>query len=154
MVSKFAVADESTVHASGVAQWVVFLCHGDMFGIPLEQVREIVAPRPFTRLPGASREVCGLVGVRGRVITVIDLGTLLGGRPSAGQPEHRLLLLDIDGRRIGAAVDEVVTIAAAEVEATDGPVRVAAEASLGTGRVEAGTFAAVDPAILLNHVLH
>jgi purine-binding chemotaxis protein CheW len=154
MVSKSAIADEATVHAPEVAQWVVFLCHGDRFGIPLERVREIVAPRPFTRLPGAGREVCGLVGIRGTVITVIDLGTLLRDRPSAGQPEHRLLLLDIDGRRIGVAVDEVVTIAAADVEVGDEPARGAAAASLGTGRVDAGTFVALNPALLLSHVLH
>jgi purine-binding chemotaxis protein CheW len=156
MVSRTAVADDAATHAPAAAQWVVFLCNGDRFGILLDRVREIVAPRQFTRVPGAGRNVCGLVGIRGRVVTVVDLGSLLGGRPAAATPDHRLLLLDIEGRRIGAAVEAVVTIAAAGVEAlapASAPGSVPPEALLGSGRVEDGEFMALDPAPLLRHLL-
>jgi purine-binding chemotaxis protein CheW len=164
MVSQLAVADEADAHAPVAAQWVVFLCHGTRFGVPLDCVREIVAPRPFTRLPGAGPAVCGLAALRGRVITVLDLGVLLGDSPAALHEEHRLLVLDVAGRITGAAVDEVVMIGPAQLDtasathgsATVGPVaRTAtpAGAVVGTGHCEEVDFQALDPALLTGHLL-
>ena len=150
-MSNNAVVAEAGTHAPAVVQWVVFRCAGRRFGFPLETVSEIITPRQFTRLPGTGREVCGLVGVRGRVVTVFDLGVVLDLDSSAATPDHRLLLLTLAGRRIGAAVDEVVSIA---------PARVRAGAAtddvwiLGTGAAEDGEFVALAPQLLLQHLLH
>jgi purine-binding chemotaxis protein CheW len=71
MVSSHA-ADEAV--ASGLSQWVVFNCGDHRFGLPLDRTREILPPRSCTRLPGCGPEVAGLVGIRGRVLTVFDFG--------------------------------------------------------------------------------
>ena len=151
LVSNTALASEAGLVVPAAAQWVVFVCAGRRFGVPLDTVSEILTPRPFTRLPGTGPEVCGLVGIRGRVLTVLDLGVVLG-LPAAGPPpDHRLLLLDLGTRRIGAAVEEVAAISPALVERTaeesNSPV-------LGTGRAEDGAFTALDPAALTRHLLH
>jgi purine-binding chemotaxis protein CheW len=145
------------------AQWVVFRCDGRRFGVPLGQVAEIVAARPFTRLPGAGSEVCGLVGVRGRVVTVLDLGVALGRRAAGSLPDHRLLLLDDDGRLIGAAVDDIVEIATARAERVgadrETPAGVApphgltADMVLGTGRSLEGAFTIINVAPLIERLL-
>lgn len=137
-------------------QWVVFRCDARRFGFMLERAREIITPRPFTRLPGAGPEVCGLIGFRGRVITVFDLGVVLGLRGAGTLPDHRLLLLDVGTRRVAAAVDDVVSIARAKLEPRpsadlyDGP---ASAGVLGLGRGEDGIFTALDPDPLLQHLL-
>jgi chemotaxis signal transduction protein len=151
MVLNTAVADDAAA-APALPQWLVFRCEDALFGVPLDRVREIVPPRAMTRLPGAVAGVCGLAGVRGRVVTVVDLGVLLGCRPSAPLPEHRLLLLDLDGRRLGAAVDEVVTIAAAQVEAPAGGAPVV-QGRVGMGRTDDTAFVALDPVRLLARLL-
>jgi chemotaxis signal transduction protein len=81
----------------------------------LDRVHEIVPPQPVTRVPGCGREVYGLLGLRGRVVTVFDFGTIAGGPASAGIPDHRLVLLKYGERIVGLAVDQVLTIAAFEV---------------------------------------
>jgi chemotaxis signal transduction protein len=83
--------------------------------VRLERVHEIVPPQAVTRVPGCGREVCGLLGLRGRVITVFDLGVIAGGSASASIPDHRLVLLKYGERVVGLAVDQVLTIAAFEV---------------------------------------
>lgn len=63
-----------------------------------------VAPRPLAiRLPGADEFVMGVVNVRGTLVPLVDLGTLLGAGPVP--PSGWMVLLDIDGRRCALAVD-------------------------------------------------
>lgn len=133
-------------------QWVVFTCAGQRFGVPLGDVREILTPRPFTRLPGTGPEVCGLVGIRGRVVTVLDLGVVLGLRAAGSLPDHRLLLLEPGAGRIAAAVEEVAAISAADLEPAPGAEPGRANVA-GTGRAEDGTFTALDSAALTRHLL-
>jgi purine-binding chemotaxis protein CheW len=151
MVPKAAVADEAPAPAL-TSQWVVFLCKDTRFGMQLDRIREIVPPRPFTRMPGSGAEVCGLIGVRGRVVTVLDLGVLLTGASSAAAEDHRLLLLDLDGRTVAAAVDEVISIARSAMDGQAAPAW-SGPGCMGTGHVDGSAFVALDPAELLGPLL-
>lgn len=91
-------------------QWVVFGCSGERFAVPLSRVREILLPQPLTRLPGCGQEVCGLAGLRGRIVTVLDFGAALGLGPSAAVSDHRLLLVEYGTEQVAGAVDEVLAI--------------------------------------------
>lgn len=110
-----SAAAEAGTAAPPAAQWVVFACSGQRYAVELARVREILTPRPFTRLPGAHEGAAGLIGVRSRIITAYDLGTLLGGRPAREQSDHRVLLADAGGRVTGLVVDEVLAAAALPV---------------------------------------
>jgi chemotaxis signal transduction protein len=105
-------ASDSSEEGSGVTQaqaplWLLFACDEHAFAVPLALVREIVPPQHFTRLPGCAPEVCGLIGLRGRVITVFDLGAALGLRPSTCAADYRLLLVEQGERVAGVVVDAV-----------------------------------------------
>jgi chemotaxis signal transduction protein len=147
-VPNIAVVAEAGTHAPAALTWVVFFCDDRRFGVPLDRVCEIISPRPFTRLPGAGPEVCGLAGVRGRVVTVFDMGAVLGLRSAATLPDHRLLLMDLGARRIGAAVEDVIDIAPAHVEREEGVAGV-----VGRGRMQDADFTALDPQVLLGRLL-
>ncbi len=97
--------------------------------IALDRVSEILMPQPFTRIPGAGPEVCGLIGVRGRVLTVFDLCGLLGEKPIDTARDHRILVVRAADRVVGLAVPDVATVA--EDEAGD-----VAEAAPGTAKAE------------------
>lgn len=92
-------------------EWLIIVCSGERYAVPLLQVQEILVPQPFTRLPGCGPEVCGLIGLRGRIVTVFDIGAVLGLRPARRVSEHRLLLLEAGGGLVAGAVDEVVAVA-------------------------------------------
>lgn len=147
-MSNIAAVAEAGTHAPAAPPWVVFSCDGRRYGVPLDCVREIIAPRPFTRLPGAGPEVCGLAGVRGRVVTVFDMGAVLGLRSAATLPDHRLLLMDLGARRIGGVVEDVVDIAPAQIEIEDGAAGV-----VGRGQMQDAGFTALDPQVLLGRLL-
>jgi purine-binding chemotaxis protein CheW len=95
---------------SAVSQWVVFACGDHLFGLPLDRTREILPPRSITRLPGCGPEVAGLVGIRGRVVTVFDFGVILGAAPAAQRPDHRMLVVFVNGKRVAVLVDEIIAV--------------------------------------------
>jgi purine-binding chemotaxis protein CheW len=67
------------------------------YALPLQAVREVLLPGPLSRVPRAPPALAGIMNHRGRVVTVADLGEMMGARGKTS-PEARLLLLD-RGRR-------------------------------------------------------
>lgn len=147
------------VVASATSQWVVFACGEHSFGLPLDRTREILPPRPITRLPGCGPEVCGLVGIRGRVVTVFDFGVVIGGSPSIERPDHRMLVLFVQGKRVGAIVDEIIAVA----RETSGilplendalrPYDIERDDLIGIGALGDRPFLALDPDRILGRLL-
>jgi purine-binding chemotaxis protein CheW len=77
---------------------------------PAARVREVLPRLPATRIPGVPGAVEGLVNLRGGLLTVID-GHLLLGRAAAPGTEGGILVLDLESRRFGLAVSEVLDFA-------------------------------------------
>lgn len=137
MKLSLAVEEESQLALPEDPRWVGFRCEGRGFAAALEQVREIVESVPFTRIPGCGREVCGLAGVRGRVVTVFDFGVVLGLRPALARCDHRVLLVEHAQRFVGMVVDEVVAVTRAAAEASGGTdgLDIDADETVGTCRI-------------------
>jgi purine-binding chemotaxis protein CheW len=55
-----------------------------LFGVPVDQVQEVLHDQPETRVPLAPAGIRGVMNLRGRIITGIDLPQLLGERACAG----------------------------------------------------------------------
>jgi purine-binding chemotaxis protein CheW len=54
---------------------------GQLFGLRLERVRDVFVPRGLSTVPLAPPEVAGLLNLRGRIATAIDLRRRLGLPP-------------------------------------------------------------------------
>ena len=149
-----AAAPDAAPAAPTGPQWVVFSCDDVRLAAPLDRVREILTPHAFTRLPGCGPEVCGLIAVRGRIVTVFDLGIVLGHRAASALADHRLLLVERDEHAVGFAVDAVVTIAHAVTTKQDRPeLPIDGDAIIGVGTIDEGSFIALDPERLLERLL-
>ncbi|HTU56865.1 MAG TPA: chemotaxis protein CheW [Polyangiales bacterium] len=122
-----------------VREFLVFSLGGDLYGVELTGIKEILSPPPITRVPRARREVVGVCSVRGLLVTVLDLRRKLRVEERALGRRSRILLATApNGEVTGLLVDEVrqvVRLAEAEVEvaasALGGDV---AEHVLGVGR--------------------
>ena len=51
---------------------------GQLFGIPVLQVQDVLNPQRITRIPLAAPEIAGALNLRGRIVTAIDMRTRLG----------------------------------------------------------------------------
>ncbi|MFQ5882438.1 MAG: chemotaxis protein CheW [Candidatus Methylomirabilales bacterium] len=73
-----------SIAASGGPLFVLLKVRGDIFALPLDQVRAITPVDRITRIPHAPREVRGVADWRGKVLTLYDLGECLAlqGHPA------------------------------------------------------------------------
>lgn len=59
-------------------QFVSFHVAGEVLGIPVEQVQEILPPQTLTKVPLAPPAIAGLINLRGQIVTSFDLRVRLG----------------------------------------------------------------------------
>jgi purine-binding chemotaxis protein CheW len=73
-------------------QICTFFLKGVYFGINVLNVQEVIRPQAITRIPLAPPDICGLINLRGQIITVIDLQDRLEMREP--QRESNIKLVD------------------------------------------------------------
>lgn len=103
------------------ARLLVFVVADRRCACEITAVREIVAWRSVTRLPGAPASVAGLINLRGGIVTVLDLGVHLGGAP-ANRTTGSIVLAESGGRSVGLAVDalhDVCRVPVADIEVAE-----------------------------------
>jgi len=88
---------------------LAFNLGGGTFACDMDAFREIVPTQQMTRLPGAPETVCGLINLRGTIVTVIDGGVALGKR-AYSRAEGLILLVEYLDRWVGVGVDDVKDI--------------------------------------------
>lgn len=100
-------------------QWraVGFRLEGVDFLAPMEQVDEVLYVPNCTRFPGVKPWVTGVANVRGRLLSVIDLGLFFGGKPSISSKRSRILAAKVNDLYTGVIVDEVLGIQSIAKEA-------------------------------------
>jgi twitching motility protein PilI len=74
---------------------------------PREDVREVIVPPRLTRIPGAKPWMLGVANVRGNLLPVTDLGSLLGWPVAPESRAQRVLTFNSDRLPAGLLVDEV-----------------------------------------------
>jgi purine-binding chemotaxis protein CheW len=86
---------------------VVFRLEKDRYALPLSAIREVVVvPERFSRVPRAPSYVRGIMNLRGRVVTVVELAALLKGDGNKAAAT-KIVLLDRGRRELGLLVTEV-----------------------------------------------
>ena len=85
---------------------LVFELGGNQYACEMDSFREILPTPPMTRLPRAPETVCGLINLRGTIVTVLDGGLVLS---TAGfrRAEGLVLIIESHDRWIGMGVDDV-----------------------------------------------
>jgi purine-binding chemotaxis protein CheW len=73
-------------------EFISFRVAGQLLGIPVQMVQEVLTAQRITRVPLAPAEVAGFLNLRGQIVTAVDLRARL----------------DLEAREPGAAVMNVV----------------------------------------------
>ena len=91
----------------------------ETFGVPIALVHEIVRVPEITAVPDAPACVEGVINLRGRIISVVDLRKRFGEKEIARGKKNRILVAEVEGKLVGLVVDsasEVLKIPATEID--------------------------------------
>jgi purine-binding chemotaxis protein CheW len=80
-MSKNAETELNGTTAAGSTEqrdYVTMSIGGQLFGIPVLKVQDVLGPQTITRVPLAPVEVAGSLNLRGRIVTAVDVRLRLG----------------------------------------------------------------------------
>ena len=87
--------------------FVTVVTAGQVFGLTLDRVRDVFVPRGLSPVPLAPPEVAGLLNLRGRIVTAVDLRRRLGLGPRNSATSPVAVGIEERGELYGLIVDEV-----------------------------------------------
>ena len=91
----------------------------ESYGVPITALHEIVRVPEITAVPDAPDYVEGVINLRGKIVSVVDLRKRFGKPATALNRRNRILVVEHRGRLAGMIVDsasEVLKIPESEIE--------------------------------------
>ena len=101
---KSSTQDESII---SIQQWVTFSLDGEVYGINVLQVQEVLKYTEIAPVPGAPEYILGIINLRGNVVTVIDTRHRFGLAPVEDLDDTRIIIVEADSKVVGIMVDSV-----------------------------------------------
>ena len=129
-------------------EYVTATIGGQLFGLPISRVQDVFAPERLAPVPLAPLEIAGLLNLRGRIVTAIDMRHRLGLPVPADDRARMAVGIECRGESYGLLIDaigEVLKLPAATRE--DNPVNLdarVARVSAGVHRLEGTLLLVLD----------
>jgi purine-binding chemotaxis protein CheW len=92
----------------------------ETFGVPIALVHEIVRVPEITAVPDSPGYVEGVINLRGKIVSVLDLRKRFGERQIVNTKKNRILVSEVSGKMVGLIVDsasEVIKLPESDVQA-------------------------------------
>ena len=105
--------------ANNEGEFLTFLLAKEEYGIEILKVREIIGLMDITTVPQTPDYVKGVINLRGKVITVIDLRLKFSMPEAVYTQETCIIVVEVGNALVGIVVDsvsEVLHINSSEIE--------------------------------------
>lgn len=101
-------ASASSMHKDGKTfQVVSFRLGEEEYGVNIMSVQEIILVGNITQVPEVPEHVLGVINLRGNVIPILSLRRRFAMAEQAHDDETRIVVMNLQGRTVGAVVDAV-----------------------------------------------
>ncbi|HEX5179277.1 MAG TPA: chemotaxis protein CheW [Gemmatimonadaceae bacterium] len=104
--------------SAAAGKYVTFFLGAEEYGMEILAVHEIIGVLPMTRVPRTPPFVRGVINLRGRVISIIDLRRKFDLPPCEPGPTSCIIVVAAHAAHVGLLVDrvsEVADIGAADI---------------------------------------
>jgi purine-binding chemotaxis protein CheW len=88
-------------------EYVTAMIGGQLFGLPILRVQDVFAPERVTRVPLAPPEIAGVLNLRGRIVTLIDLSRRLGLDQGGQRGPVMAIGVESRGESYGLLIDSI-----------------------------------------------
>jgi purine-binding chemotaxis protein CheW len=100
-----AISDQNAGNAAN--DFITVVAAQQTFGIPVSSVQDVFVPQSITRVPLAPREIAGVLNLRGRIVTAVDLRARLGLAPLQRAEARLAVGIEKGTEAYGLLIDEI-----------------------------------------------
>ncbi|MBO8126058.1 MAG: chemotaxis protein CheW [Firmicutes bacterium] len=122
--------------SSGEIQLVVFKLNDEEYGVPVQNVQEIIRMTQITKIPKTPKHVTGVINRRGDIIPIVDLKNFFELETSDADDDTRIVVVEVGDKILGVIVDHVSEVLRLPEDAIEPPPRL-------SERAEAAYFAGI-----------
>lgn len=134
------------------SQYLVFSCHEENYGLPIQLVKEILGYSYPTYIPMMPRAVLGVINLRGNVLPVIDLNLRLGREKTVITKRTCILHVEVEKEKetislglLVEKVNEVIELSDKDIEKTpDFGLKIRNDFVKGIGKLSEGFVILLD----------
>ena len=133
---------------SDAREYVTAMVAGELIGLPILQVQDVFVPEGVTRVPLAPPEIAGVINLRGRIVTLVDLRSRLGMPPRDADTPAMAIGVEAGGESFALLIDNIgEVLQLADVEREPNPLHLdarLARVSNGIHRLEGRLLLVID----------
>lgn len=140
---------QTQAEAASGEECVLFQLGDACYSLPARAVLEVYPLARAAVLPGTPPWIVGLVNVRGRLMTALDLRPLLGQRAAAPAAQAHLLILSVQQVEVALLADAVLDVRPGGHELVPTLSGIAGQAPRWLAGVDRAGALHIDPTLLL-----
>jgi purine-binding chemotaxis protein CheW len=99
--------DVSDNISENVVEYVTVMLDTQLFGLPISRVQDVFMPDRLTRVPLSAPEIAGVLNLRGRIVTAVDMRRRLGLSPRTDARPPMAVGIELKGESYGLLIDSV-----------------------------------------------
>lgn len=145
------------MRAGKTRDFLTIFIAGQMFGIPILQVQDVLGQQKVTKIPLAPVQVLGALNLRGRIVTAIDVRTCLGLEEATDDSKKMSVVVENDHELYSLIIDrvgDVLSLYEEDYESTPATLDPAwRSVSLGIYRLSGKLLIILDVPKLLNSLM-
>ena len=126
----------------------------ETYGVPITSLHEIVRVPEITAVPDAPDYLEGVINLRGKIVSVMDLRKRFGDKQASIKKSNRILVVEHSGRLAGLIVDSASEVLKIPADAVEAPPAVFQDGGLncvtGLGKVGGRLVVLLDMSKLLS----
>ena len=113
--------EKAVGEVGSLRQYTTFFLEQHYLGINVMQVQEVLSAQDLTRVPLASEMIAGLINLRGKILTAIDLRIRLGFPPRQPGSETMNVVVQLSEGEVCFVVDRIGGVIEVEPEFFEPP---------------------------------
>lgn len=111
----------------GEEQLVAFQLAGEIYGINISLIHEIIRMREITHIPRTTKEIEGVINLRGKIVPILDLRSRLGMSPGERTSDTRIIVVEIAHCTVGMIVDGVTGVLSLSEDSVEPPSKLVSD---------------------------